>query len=231
MTILKRNRPSSRLLVGGLLLLILPGLARGTAVDGPVDAAAAAADGPHNVILIIGDGMDEQQITIARNYLKGAAGRLLLDDMPLRSAVHIQTIEDSVGGKPVYVADSANTATTMATGAVTSIGRIGTSAGDDRDLTTIVELAAAAGLRSGIATTSSVTDATPASFAAHISLRLCEDPGTMLDIRYRDIPLGGCPADLKSAGGRGDGSSSRRARRSRWWRRCWGSAGWPRRPS
>ncbi len=201
MTILKQNRPSHRLLVGGLLLLILPGLARGTAVDGPVDTAATSE--PRNVILIIGDGMDEQQITIARNYLKGSAGRLLLDDMPLRSAVHIQTIEDSVGGKPVYVADSANTATTMATGAVTSIGRIGTSAGDDRDLTTIVELAAAAGLRTGIATTSSVTDATPASFAAHISLRLCEDPGTMLDIRYRDIPLGECPADLKSAGGRG----------------------------
>ena len=203
MTILKQKRASGRLLVGSLLLLILPGLARGTAVDGPVDATAAAAGEPRNVILIIGDGMDEQQITIARNYLKGAAGRLLLDDLPLRSAVHIQTIEDSVGGKPVYVADSANTATTMATGAVTSIGRVGTSAGDDRDLTTIVELAAAAGLRTGIATTSSVTDATPASFAAHVSLRLCEDPDTMLDIRYGDIPLGECPADLKSAGGRG----------------------------
>ncbi len=36
------------------------------------DAPAARA-----VILIIGDGMDEQQITIARNYLKGAAGELL----------------------------------------------------------------------------------------------------------------------------------------------------------
>ena len=203
MTILKQNRASGRLLVGSLLLLILPGLARGTAVDGPVDAAAAAAREPRNVILIIGDGMDEQQITIARNYLKGAAGKLILDDMPLRSAVQIQTTEDKVGGKPVYVADSANSATTMATGVITSIGRVGTSAGDDRDLTTIVALAAAAGLRTGIATTSSVTDATPASFAAHVSLRLCENPDTMLDIRISDIPMGGCPSDLKSRGGRG----------------------------
>ena len=38
-------------------------------------------EGPRHVILIIGDGMDEQQITIARNYLQGAAGQLLLDQM------------------------------------------------------------------------------------------------------------------------------------------------------
>ena len=36
---------------------------------------------PRAVILIIGDGMDDQQISIARNYLKGAAGKLLLDTL------------------------------------------------------------------------------------------------------------------------------------------------------
>ena len=108
---------------------------------------AADAGLPRQVILIIGDGMDEQQITIARNYLHGAAGALLLDRMPLRSAVQVQTVENTVAKKPVYVADSANTASTMATGTITSIGRISTSAGDDQDLTTIPELAAAAGLR------------------------------------------------------------------------------------
>ncbi len=184
------------LLLISLLLCIPPGQAGDTNGD-------ARPSGPRNVILIIGDGMDEQQITIARNYLKGAAGKLLLDDMPLRAASHIQTIEDRVGGKPVYVADSANTATTLATGTVTSIGRIGSGAGDNRPLTTIVELASAAGLRTGIVTTSSVTDATPAAFAAHISMRLCQDPATMQDIRYHDIPLGGCPLDLKAKGGRG----------------------------
>jgi len=57
--------------------------ASGMAQDLPADTAGQA---PRHVILIIGDGMDEQQVTIARNYLKGAAGRLLLDQMPLRSA-------------------------------------------------------------------------------------------------------------------------------------------------
>jgi alkaline phosphatase len=167
----------------------------------PADGSAAGS--PRSVILIIGDGMDDQQITIARDYLKGAGGRLLLDEMPVRGAVQILTTEDRVDGKPVYVADSANTATSMATGAVTSRGRISTTAGSDRDLPTIVELASAAGLRTGIVTTSSVTDATPAAFASHVSFRLCEAPDKMVDIHYAGIPLGGCPADLIANGGPG----------------------------
>ena len=158
---------------------------------------------PRQVILIIGDGMDEQQITIARNYLRGAAGQLLLDGMPLRAAVQIQTSTDAADGEPVYVADSANTATTMATGTITSIGRISTTAGTDEDLTTIAELATAAGLRTGIVSTASVTDATPAAFATHIEMRLCQDADSMEDVRYRDIFLGECRSDLKANGGRG----------------------------
>jgi alkaline phosphatase len=167
-------------------------------------AAAQVADQqPSQVILIIGDGMDEQQITIARNYLKGAQGELLLDQMPLRGASQILTIENTVDGKPVYVADSANTATSIATGEITSRGRIATSAGDDRELTTIVELAEAAGYRTGIVSTASITDATPAAFVAHISARYCENPGAMVDVSYSDIVVADCSADLKSNGGRG----------------------------
>ena len=166
-------------------------------------APLALAQGQRNVILIIGDGMDDHQITIARNYLEGAQGRLLLDQMPVRSTSQVLTIENDVGGKPVYVADSANTGTTMATGVITSRGRISTTAGDDRDIPTIVELAAAAGYKTGIVSTASVTDATPAVFAAHISLRFCENPDSMVDIRYKDIPLGDCSSDLQSNGGPG----------------------------
>jgi len=165
--------------------------------------ARSGATDPRQVILIIGDGMDEQQITIARNYLKGARGRLLLDSMPLRAAAQILTVEEGSGGRPVYVADSANTASSLATGKVTSRGRISTSAERDEDLTTLVELAAAAGLRSGIVTTASVTDATPAAFATHINFRLCENPDDMVNVSYQDILLGDCSADLKANGGRG----------------------------
>jgi len=167
------------------------------------DPKAVESYSPPNVILIIGDGMDDQQITIARNYLRGAAGKLTLDALPHRGAVQVLTIEDEVDGAPVYVADSANTATSLATGVATSRGRIATGAGDDRDLPTVLELAAAAGLATGIVTTSSITDATPASFMAHISARVCESPVAMQDVTIRDIPVGDCTADLIANGGPG----------------------------
>lgn len=161
------------------------------------------AGSPRNVILIIGDGMDDHQITIARNYLKGSDGRLLLDQMPVRSVSLVQTVRESAPGRPVYVADSANSATAMATGVVTSRGRIATTAGRDRDIPTIVELAARAGLKTGVVTTASVTDATPASFAAHISYRFCQNPSLMQDaLLYDRVPVD-CAADMKRRGGRG----------------------------
>ena len=95
--------------------------------------AEQSAEQRKNVILIIGDGMDDQQITIARNYLKGARGKLLMDQLPLRSVSQILTQDDEAPSKPVYVADSANSATSMATGISTSRGRIATSAGENRD--------------------------------------------------------------------------------------------------
>jgi alkaline phosphatase len=169
----------------------------------PAADAEVPGSAPRHVILIIGDGMDEQQITIARNYLKGAGGELLLDKMPMRGIAQVLTISDRVNGAPVYVADSANTATSMATGEITSRGRIATSAGDDRDLVTIVELAEDAGYRTGVVTTSSVTDATPAAFAAHISMRFCESPAAMVNVTIKDVVVGDCSADLKANGGPG----------------------------
>ncbi len=189
----------SGLAIAGLLAALTP--AAWSQPD--EDPSEAGTDGARNVILIIGDGMDDHQITIARNYLHGAAGRLLLDQLPLRSAAQVLTIEDRVGGAPRYVADSANTATSMATGAITARGRIATSAGRDRPLQTIVEQAEAAGLRTGLVTTASVTDATPAAFATHINMRLCENPERMVNFTYRDIPLADCSQHLKSAGGMG----------------------------
>jgi len=164
---------------------------------------AASPELPRQVILIIGDGMDDQQLTIARNYLVGASGRLLLDTLPLRSTSQVLTIENEIGGKPVYVADSANTATTMATGVLTSRGRIATTVGDNQPIPTIVEIASAAGYKTGIVSTASVTDATPAAFATHMSLRLCENPETMLGVTYKDIFLGNCLGERKSQGGPG----------------------------
>jgi len=185
------------------LSAVLVTAATALAQENRVPATHTTVSPPRAVILIIGDGMDDQQITIARNYLEGANGQLLLDSMPLRAAAQVLAIENEVDGSPVYVSDSANTATSIATGTVTSRARIATTAGSDEDLQTIVESASAAGYRTGLVTTASLTDATPAAFAAHISFRLCEGPDSMVDINYKGIPLGGCPADLLANGGKG----------------------------
>lgn len=137
------------------------------------------------VILIIGDGMDDQQITIARNYLVGNEGTLLLDSMPYRGAVQIVAVDELDPSKPLYVSDSANTATSIATGGVTSPSRIGTTPGTDQILISVVELAEQAGFNSGLVTTSSITDATPASFAAHVNNRDCHGPENMISSTQR----------------------------------------------
>ncbi|MEE3197214.1 MAG: alkaline phosphatase, partial [Pseudomonadota bacterium] len=155
------------------------------------------------VILIIGDGMDDQQITIARNYLLGAGRRLALDGLPVRSAARVETVAEDKPDQPIYVADSANSATSMATGIVTSLGRIATTAETDRDIETIMELAQAAGLGTGIVTTSSITDATPASFVAHVNQRYCEGPlGMVRFIEQLQLSVD-CSQDEKSSGGKG----------------------------
>ena len=158
---------------------------------------------PRNVILLIGDGMDDQQITIARNYLVGAQGRLTLDKLSHRGVAQVLTVTDTEPNQVVYVADSANSATAMATGKITSRGRIATTAGTDQDIATIVELAGAAGLQTGLVSTASVTDATPASFYAHVSLRACENPSMMKDaLLFNRIKID-CSQDMKANGGLG----------------------------
>jgi alkaline phosphatase len=103
------------------------------------ETAVSGADVPRSVILLIGDGFDDQHVTMGRNYLAGPDGTLLLDSLPIRGAVQVQTVAPKGGW--TYVADSANTATSLATGVVTNIGRVGTGP-DDQDLETILEIAA-----------------------------------------------------------------------------------------
>jgi alkaline phosphatase len=196
-----RNHPKGSLILFRGTLWLCCGI--WVSLIGLATPQAAIANSARNVILIVGDGMDDHQITIARNYLVGARGRLILDGMSLRSSAQVLTTGDDETGAAVYVADSANSATSMATGVVTSRGRLATTAGSDQDITTIIEMAEAAGMRTGLVSTASVTDATPAAFVAHISQRFCENPAAMEDIVYRGIHIGDCTPDLIRNGGLG----------------------------
>lgn len=161
---------------------------------------AGAQAQPRSVVLIIGDGFDDQHVTMGRNYLAGQSGALLLDQLPVRGAVQVETVD--ADGRPIYVADSANTATSLATGAITQISRIGKN-GNDESVPTVLEAAADAGYKTGIVSTASVTDASPAAFAAHVTIRACENPVTIRGGVKYGVTFAGCPEDLVENGGAG----------------------------
>ena len=170
------------------------------ALSAALSLTAQTTASSRNLILIIGDGFDDQHVTMGRNYLAGMSGKLILDKMPYRASVQVETVSEQ--GQPLYVADSANTATSLATGGVTQIGRIATDI-EDNDLPTIAERALKNGFRVGLVTTSSLTDATPASFLAHVSARSCEGPEEVLGSTYYGIPQPACLDDARDNGGPG----------------------------
>jgi alkaline phosphatase/streptomycin-6-phosphatase len=146
-----------------------------------------------NIIFLLGDGMGDSEITAARNYQAGAAGLLAMDTLPFTGAVTTYALQEKDPSKPDYVTDSAAGGTAWATGQKTSNGRISTSAGTDKPLKTILELAKQMGYRTGNITTAEITDATPAVLGAHVNSRACQGPADMQS----------CPKYKKSAGGPG----------------------------
>ncbi|GAU69289.1 alkaline phosphatase [Streptomyces sp. NBRC 110611] len=144
-----------------------------------------------NVILLIGDGMGDSEITLARDYTVGANGRLNMDKFPLTGTYTTYSVR--ADGSPDYVTDSAASATGWATGTKTVNGRLSKTPGTDKAVPTILELAQKNGYATGSVTTAEVTDATPAALASHVSDRSCQGPADMAK----------CPSDAVAAGGPG----------------------------
>jgi len=143
--------------------------------------APAAPARARNVILFIGDGMGDSEITIARNYEKGANGRLAMDTLPYTGAYTTYALDETDPTRIDYVTDSAASGTGWATGVKTSNGRISTPAGSTEltPLVTILELAQRAGLKVGDVSTAELTDATPGVLVAHVNNRGCQGPADM----------------------------------------------------
>ncbi|MGO2038015.1 MAG: alkaline phosphatase [Brevibacterium sp.] len=153
-----------------------PGGARqldGDNTDAIRDAVEDA--GAKNVILLIGDGMGDSEITIARNYAKGAHGRFDgLDELPMTGQYTTYAVNKDTG-KPDYVTDSAASATGWSSGTKTYNGALGVDRKGNPHKT-LLEMARAKGLKTGNVSTAEIQDATPAAQAAHISLRGCYGP-------------------------------------------------------
>jgi alkaline phosphatase len=132
-----------------------------------------------NVILFVGDGMSLTTVTAARIFdgqARGETGEensLAFEELPYMALAKTYNTDQQVP-------DSAGTVTAMMSGVKTKAGVIGVNQNVQRgdcksaqgnSVQSILEFAAKAGLATGIVTTSSVTDATPAGAYAHVPER------------------------------------------------------------
>ncbi|MEV4253903.1 alkaline phosphatase [Spirillospora sp. NPDC049652] len=188
-----RRLAAITLAAGAATTVVASGAANAWNGDRTSDVRHAIHGGKaRNVILLIGDGMGDSEITIARNYSQGAAGRLNMDRLPLTGAYTTYALQKDHPNLPDYVTDSAASGTGWATGRKSYNGAISVTP-DGRPQQTILELAKRAGFRTGDVTTAELTDATPAVLASHVVDRSCQGPKDMK----------ACPANAKENGGAG----------------------------
>ncbi len=147
----------------GLLLSLLVQMAPAAALGPGQDDRGVIPGRVRAIILFIGDGMGEAQRTAARWMVGGLEGRLAMDAFPFQGWARTASADSPI-------TDSAAAATAIATGVKTDNGKIGVDPTGVR-LTTILERAKARGMAVGLVTTTHVTHATPAAFAAHVESR------------------------------------------------------------
>ena len=157
-----------------------------------------------NVVLFLGDGMGDSEITVARDYLKGANGHFEgLDAVGRPSALgDVQagtgqyttfsvgngSKDSAVGkdddgklvanpnpGKLTPVTDSSASGSSWATGTKTYNNAVDVDIYGNPQLN-LFELAKAAGKATGNVTTAEIQDATPAVLESHSSERACYGP-------------------------------------------------------
>lgn len=146
-----------------------------------------------NVILLIGDGMGDSEITSARNYAEGAGGYFKgIDALPLTGQYTHYSL-DKKTHKPNYVTDSAASATAWSTGVKSYNGALGVDV-NGKDHATLLELAKAAGFATGNVSTAELQDATPAAQISHVTSRKCYGPEETSEK---------CPTNALENGGRG----------------------------
>lgn len=171
-----------------------PGGARRLAGDQTAALKASLSDKTaKNVILLIGDGMGDSEITAARNYAEGAGGYFKgIDALPLTGQYTHYSL-DKKTHKPDYVTDSAASATAWTTGVKTYNGALGVDV-NGKDQPTLLEIAKAAGKATGNVSTAELQDATPAAQVSHVTSRKCYSPEETSEK---------CAANALENGGRG----------------------------
>jgi alkaline phosphatase len=129
--------------------------------------AAWAGQTPKNVILLIGDGMGVGHVTLSRLAAEAEGKTLFIDSIRIGGIVKTRSANS-------VVTDSAGAGTALATGWKTNNAMISWLPDGSVPLT-ILEVAQSLRKSTGLATTVTITDATPAVFAAHQGARADQD--------------------------------------------------------
>ncbi len=126
-------------------------------------ASTAHAGGPKYVFYFIGDGMGFSQRQLAELFVKAKEGnparKLVMNSLAVAGVITTHSANS-------LITDSAAAGTALAAGIKTNNGMIGKDPAGN-NVKTLIEAAEAKGLATGIITTTRLTHATPAAFAAH----------------------------------------------------------------
>ena len=123
---------------------------------------------PKYIFIMIGDGMGDGQRALAERYAeyKGDKTPLVMNTLPLSGTVTTRSLNADI-------TDSAAAATAYATGHKTDNGMLSVMP-DGQSLKTVIEEAEEKGLSTGLVTTTTLSNATPAAFASHTESRALE---------------------------------------------------------
>ena len=150
----------------------------------------AAAQASPAVVLVIADGTGSSQLELASHFRHGRASALTVQGLPVHATVYTSSLDG--------VTDSAAAATALATGIVTRNRRVGVDA-DGVELETLLDLAHAEGLTTGVVTTTTLPHATPAAFTAHTRDRRNDQRIAQQQLSATvDLMLGGGSASFNS---------------------------------
>ncbi|WP_163934218.1 alkaline phosphatase [Paraferrimonas sp. SM1919] len=127
-----------------------------------------AAEKPKNIIIMIGDGMGFPYTTGYRHFVDSQETTTV--ETTVFDRLHVGSASTHPHHHDGVVTDSAASATALATGTKTYNGAIAVDI-EKEPLTTVMEIAKAKGMNTGLAVTSTITHATPASFFVHNEYR------------------------------------------------------------
>ncbi|MDP2839478.1 MAG: alkaline phosphatase, partial [Syntrophales bacterium] len=142
-----------------------------------------------NVILLIGDGMGPSQFGAAWIYSNRVLNRDLRMSELMKKGRTAYLVNDTADA---IVTESAAAAGQIATGQRMTAGALSMAADGKTPVKTIMEMVKEKKLATGLVTTSGITDATPAAFAAHVAHRSNEESVADQELKFGvDVLMGG----------------------------------------